>query len=317
VPDDIFPHENDFTSVWERVAVINNYFGSYARTKFRFAKRMLWHRVTRQPRVCPYCGQSSTVSLMKRKKLILDILVCDNCRLIFRWPMETEKELDIHYDMQYAVAAPQVVLPDPHDLPQLKKEKFTSLFGPDLGHKMEVLRSIRPSGRVLDYGCSWGYATCLMQQNGYRATGFEISKPRAKYAREQLGLTVVDSIESLEAFPEGSFDIVYSNHVLEHLPMIGRVLALFGRLLAPDGIAVHALPNFSGHARRTGEWLQWIGEDHPIAPDIEFFQKALPAAGLGRCAFASSPYNADAIAAVLSGQSSQVDGDELLVVAQK
>jgi SAM-dependent methyltransferase len=184
---------------------------------------------------------------------------------------------------------------------------------------MDVLKAIRPAGRILDYGCSWGYATYLMRASGYSVVGFEISRPRAGYAREQLGVEVIDSLDELEQLPSGSFDIIYSHHVLEHLPTIGKVLALFGRLLKQDGIAIHILPNFSGEARRTGLWLSWIGEDHPIAPTVGFFKKALPAAGLSQFAFASTPLDAQAIAAVTtrSGQVPQLDGDELLIVAQK
>jgi SAM-dependent methyltransferase len=249
----------------------------------------------------------------------MDILECANCELIFRWPQDTEKELGTHYQDQYAEDAPQIRLPDPHDLPALKEQNFASLFGPDLDYKMGMLKAIRPAGTILDYGCSWGYATYLMRQNGYSAVGFEISKPRASYAREHLGVPVIDSVEALAAFPDNSFDIIYSNHVLEHLPSIGRVLASFGRLLKPDGIAIHVLPNFSGNARRSGLWLDWIGEDHPIAPSVDFFKKALPAAALSRFAFGSTPLDARAIAAVTarSDQAPQLDGDELLIVAQQ
>jgi SAM-dependent methyltransferase len=212
-----------------------------------------------------------------------------------------------------------VHLPNPRDLPALKTDNFVSLFGPDLDYKMGVLKTIRSAGRILDFGCSWGYATYLMRQNGYSASGFEVSMPRAAFAREHLDVPVIDSVEALAALPNESFDIIYSNHVLEHLPSIGRVLASFARLLKPDGIAIHILPNFSGKARRTGLWLEWIGEDHPIAPSVDFFKKALPAAGLSRFAFVSTPLDERAIASVTgrSDQVPQLDGDELLIVAQK
>jgi len=291
----------------------------YMRSKSRFARRMLWHRLRRQPRACPYCGPSAPVRLLKRKKLILEILECDQCRLIFHWPQDTAGELDTHYQDQYAENAPQVRLPDPRDLRALKAENYASLFGPDLNRKIRMLKEIRATGQILDYGCSWGFTSSLMEQSGYSVVGLEISKPRAAYAREHLGLQIIDSVEAIEAFPAGSFDIIYSNHVLEHLPSIGRVLASFARLLRPDGITINALPNFFGSVRRTGMWLYLIGEDHPIAPGVEFFKKALPAAGLSRFAFASSPYDAATIAAVTSrsGQTLQLDGDELLFVAQK
>jgi hypothetical protein len=96
-------------------------------------------------------------------------------------------------------------------------------------------------------------------------------------------------------------------------------LALFTRLLKEEGVAFHILPNFTGATARSGKWLSWIGEDHPIAPTIDFFQLALPAAGLQRFKFASSPFDENAFEAIASpsGGSSQLDGDELLVVAYK
>jgi SAM-dependent methyltransferase len=158
-----------------------------------------------------------------------------------------------------------------------------------------------------------------MRKNGYETVGFEVSKSRAEYARKNLGLTVIDSVAGLDSMPDGSFDIIYSNHVLEHLQGIRDALASFARLLRGDGIAFHVLPNFSGEAWRSGEWINWIGEDHPIAPTMEFFKKALPAAGFGRFKFASTPFDGKALAAVtdLSRESSQLDGYELLIVAQK
>jgi 2-polyprenyl-3-methyl-5-hydroxy-6-metoxy-1,4-benzoquinol methylase len=299
--------------------VIREYYRSYTRSKLRFAKRMLLHRMRRQPRVCPYCGPSSPVSRMMRKKLIMDILQCARCHLIFRWPLDTDEELDTHYETHFAEEAPQVRLPAPSELEALIKDDFASLFGPDLAHKISILRAVRRQGRVLDYGCSWGYTPYLMRKNGYEATGFEVSKSRADYARNSLGLAVIDSLAALDSVPAGSFDVVFSNNVLEHLPSIGHALASCARLLTDDGIALHVLPNFSGKARRTGEWLQWIGEDHPVAPTMQFFETALPAAGLRRFKFATSPFDEEAIATVKdrSKPSSQLDGDELLIVAQK
>ena len=299
--------------------MIRDYYRSYTRSKLRFARRMLLHRLRRQPRVCPYCGPSSPVTRITRKKLIMDILRCGKCHLIFRWPLDTTEELETHYETEFAEEAPQVRLPEPSELQTLIKDEFASRFGPDLAHKLGILKAIRNHGRVLDFGCSWGYATYLMCKKGFDAVGFEVSKSRAEYARKNLSLTVIDSIAALDAVPAGSFDIVFSNNVLEHLSSIGDALTACARVLATDGIAIHVLPNFSGRARRSGEWLQWIGEDHPVAPTMDFFRVALPAAGLRHFKFAASPFDEQAIAAVtdFSIPASQLDGDELLVVAQK
>jgi 2-polyprenyl-3-methyl-5-hydroxy-6-metoxy-1,4-benzoquinol methylase len=254
------------------------------------------------------------VNRVCRKKLIVDILQCGKCQLIFRWPSDTPEELNAHYENQYATAAPQVRLPGREELQELVQVDFAPLFR-DVIHKIQLLRSLKPKGRVLDYGCSWGYATCLLRKYGYDATGFEISKTRAAYAREHLALPVIDSPAELGAIPSGSFDIIYSNHVLEHLPSIGDTLALFARLLRDDGMAFHILPNFTGKTARSGMWLAWIGEDHPIAPTVEFFERALPVVGLRRFQFASSPF--DEFTVNQSQAHGKLEGDELLIIAGK
>src|SRR6202043_815483 len=102
---------------------------------------------------------------------------------------------------------PQVRLPNLSELQTLVKDDFVSLFGPDLAHKISILKAVRRQGRVLDYGCSWGYTPYLMRKNGYEATGLEVSKSRADYARNNLGLAVIDSLAALESVPAGSFDV--------------------------------------------------------------------------------------------------------------
>lgn len=289
------------------------YHHTFSLAKARFVKRLMWHRLKGQPKKCPNCRSVDNVFLFRRKKLIIDILRCDKCKLIFRWPIDTTEELDAHYENKFAEDAPQVRLPDPSDLPQLKAGRFASLFGPDLNHKMDVLHAIRPSGHILDFGCSWGYASHLMQIDGYRATGFEVSRTRGKYAEEHLGVPVILRENLL---PSGCFDIVYSNNVLEHLPEIGQTIKLFARILKPGGLAIHVLPNFSELIRRN-HWLHLVGEDHPVAPTIEFFSRSLTEAGFSGFAFASTPLNDSALASVKSLISSQLQGDELLLMAQR
>ncbi|HKT47561.1 MAG TPA: class I SAM-dependent methyltransferase [Candidatus Acidoferrales bacterium] len=294
-------------------ALTQNYFGSYWLTKFRYSKRMLRHRLRGQPRVCPYCGPGSEIKRLRRKKLLVDILQCEGCKLIFRWPADTPEELDRHYDNEYAEAAPQVRLPGAEELKRLLEEEFRPLFA-DVSHKVKVLKSLRDGGKALDFGCSWGYATSLLRKYGFDATGFEVSNRRANYARERLGLTVVNSPEELEGMPSRSFDVIYSNHVLEHVPSIRNALSLFSRLLKDDGIGFHILPNFTGKTARSGAWLAWIGEDHPIAPTAEFFKHALPEASFRKFQFLSSPFSESLGADLAAGKTSDLEGDELLVL---
>jgi 2-polyprenyl-3-methyl-5-hydroxy-6-metoxy-1,4-benzoquinol methylase len=224
----------------------------------------------------------------------------------------------MYYQQEFAQDSPQVILPTPEELRALVQCDF--LGSPlDINHKIRVLKALRPAGRVLDFGCSWAYGTYQFQRHGFDATGFEISKPRADYGRKNLGQNVIDSFEELNALPPESFHIIFTNHVVEHLPDIRSSLSLLAGLLSRGGFAFHVLPNFTGKRAKSGLWLKWIGEDHPIAPTIDFFGYAIPRSGLLSPVFGSSPFDENLIAA-LTGQPGAMlstDGDELLVYAHK
>jgi hypothetical protein len=164
--------------------------------KFRFARRMIHHRSTQQPRACPYCGPSSTLELVRRKKLIMDILQCKSCHLIFRWPTDTPQENETYYQDEFAEDTPQVVPPKHDELRALMQNNFLE-SALDINHKILVLKALRPAGRVLDFGCSWAYGTYQIQPHGYDVIGLEISKPRAEFGRRLLGQNVIDTLDEL------------------------------------------------------------------------------------------------------------------------
>jgi SAM-dependent methyltransferase len=53
---------------------------------------------------------------------------------------------------------------------------------------------------------------------------------------------VCDAERADEAFAPGSFDLVFSSNLLEHVPDPRRALQASLRLLAPGGVAVHVVP---------------------------------------------------------------------------
>lgn len=67
-------------------------------------------------------------------------------------------------------------------------------------------------------------------------------------------------------FPEGTFDVVISNAVFEHLPDIPAALREVARVLRRGGIghiAIHLFPSLSG-----GHHMAWAFPDESIPPDI-------------------------------------------------
>jgi SAM-dependent methyltransferase len=101
-------------------------------------------------------------------------------------------------------------------------------------------------GRVLDYGCGLGHAIAVGRQQGLDIWGadtfagyfedwFKSVRPEAK-----------DRIRRIEGgsadYPDGHFDVLFSNQVLEHVTDPERVIGDMHRLLKPGGLFVAAFP---------------------------------------------------------------------------
>ena len=71
--------------------------------------------------------------------------------------------------------------------------------------------------------------------------GYEVSRPRAKYAQEKLGLSVIDELSALDT----NYEVFFSSHVLEHVPAPQQVIDLAKRVTQSGGIFVAFTPNGS------------------------------------------------------------------------
>lgn len=100
-------------------------------------------------------------------------------------------------------------------------------------NKFKFEHYIRPSDVVLDFGCGGGFL--LNNLACARRLGIEIS-PFARQNAEQLGIQVFSSYAEV---PDGSVDVIISNHAFEHVQNPFEVLqGLHAKLRVGGKIAI-------------------------------------------------------------------------------
>ena len=266
---------------------------------------------------CPFCNSENT-ELDQRKNLILQLRSCKDCGLRFRWPKETPDFSEKFYQKDYQEVSFTTELPDPATLQQFIANNFVD-SPKDFTLPIAVLKQFLPDGRVLDFGCSWGYGAFQLRHAGYDALGFEISRPRAELARRELGIETLDDLGDLDKIPDNSLDGIYASHVLEHLLSLKEIFAFYARVVKPGGVVLILVPNGGGKsARELGVgWKTLINEKHTLALDRDFFEKNLSPYGF-QVSTLSEPYDPPAIcSAIESNRRLPAEGEELMVIARR
>lgn len=104
-----------------------------------------------------------------------------------------------------------------------------------------------PDAKVIDLGCGKGDFTLKVKEriNCKEISGVDVWEDALKEARNKgIKAEKMDLNEELN-FPDGSFDVVVSNQVLEHLFFPSEFIREVYRILKEDGYAVISTENLS------------------------------------------------------------------------
>lgn len=112
--------------------------------------------------------------------------------------------------------------------------------------------------RILEIGGGTGYQAKRLTEDGYIVDSIDI--PDSSYANQlEFPVQPYDGLNI--PFPDGSFDIVFSSNVMEHVLDLPYLQAEMKRVLKPGGYCVHLMP--------TGAWRFWTN----VAHYTELFQR--------------------------------------------
>ena len=107
---------------------------------------------------------------------------------------------------------------------------------------IEIIGQFKPTGRLCDLGCAYGYLVDLARRAGFQAVGADISFFALKQISELTPFLTQTHLAHLP-FQRESFDVVALFDVLEHVGQGDRALAEAVRILKPDGLIVGSTPD--------------------------------------------------------------------------
>lgn len=120
---------------------------------------------------------------------------------------------------------------------------------------------------VLDAGCGVGHYAEWFLDNGASVVGVDISAEALEVARDRCGAGATfyrrDLTEPLEFASDDTFDLVFSNLVLDHVAEWEPVFEKFARILVPGGrlvfTTIHPLRRYLNHRQELSSYYETEG----------------------------------------------------------
>jgi SAM-dependent methyltransferase len=187
---------------------------------------------------CNLCGSTNSLNVCRtdrRWKRLLTV-VCEDCGLLRTDPMPTDAELEFYYRSQYRLEYQLAANgpPKSHIVRSTRKAQ----------DRVQLLKPwLKPGSRVLDLGCGTGEFLRLARDLGCHVIGVEPGESYAEHARRTHGIDVLSEPWRALKFDQGSFDLITTNHVLEHLRDPVDAIAAMSWWLKDDGALYMAVPD--------------------------------------------------------------------------
>ena len=220
---------------------------------------------------CPFCGSSRTV-VIDSKAVFARLFECSDCHLYFRHPKDSKEASWIFYQNDYEETDITRNIPAGAQLEEFKKSSFLN-SGKDYSDRIQIIKLLCHQDtpiKVVDYGCSWGYASYQFLKVGFSVQSFEISKPMVERGNSLLGLDIKNDVDLL--LPDN--DVFFSAHVIEHVTDLVEFFQIAKKLLKKGGLMITYCPNGSDdfRSRKPEDFHSIWGMVHPNYLNVDFFK---------------------------------------------
>jgi len=124
--------------------------------------------------------------------------------------------------------------------------------------------------KILDLGCGAGFAMSIIDDDKWEKFGLEVSKKAIETAEKYIPNIHIGVLEK-DTYPREFFDLVFSHHVIEHVPDPIDFIRNINKIMKTHGNLIIATPNFdSGAARRFGENFRLLHDKSHISLFSDF-----------------------------------------------
>tara|TARA_B100000886_G_C20396192_1_gene480473 strand:+ start:337 stop:1341 length:1005 start_codon:yes stop_codon:yes gene_type:complete len=193
--------------------------------------------VNTKPCICCDTKKHEKISSIGRDLSKLETIMCTGCGLIRSNPIPTKDELSKFYKEKYRSI---------YKLTYSPKIKHTIRYASGTIYHLNTILSFIDyphNKKLLDIGSGSGELLYFAKKAGFDVYGIEPNKGYAEFCINKLFLPVFNGTYEEADIKMSTYDVIFMNEVLEHMPDPMNVLRDIHSYLKDDGILIVNVPD--------------------------------------------------------------------------